>query len=95
MGRKSGRYEEHEFYCLNCGNKGIPIQRRAGQLHGSGHRKSLYCIHCQLEVNHMECRNSFEAEQFKENFIKGVYKDEAENSISYVRNSRLGQVTLG
>ena len=95
MGRKSGSYEEHQFYCLNCGKKGIPIQRRVGHQHGAGHRKTLYCINCQLEVNHIECRNSFEVQEFKENFLKGAYKDEAENSISYVRMSRLGKEPLG
>jgi hypothetical protein len=30
-----------------------------------------------------------EVEEFKENFANGVYKDEAEASISYVRASRV------
>lgn len=80
-------YSEHSFYCLSCGNKGIPLMRKQGFQHEKMHRKKLYCIHCKQEVNHIECKTWDEIEEFKINFQKGVYKDEAENSISHVRNS--------
>ena len=37
------KYEDHSFYCLNCGKKGIPIWRNKGHLHSKNHRKALYC----------------------------------------------------
>ena len=80
-------YENHDFYCMNCGRKGIPLSRRVSLQHGKFHRKKLYCIYCKEEVNHIECRTPEEVEEFKENFENGVYKDEAQDSLSYVRSS--------
>lgn len=80
-------FEEHSFYCMKCGNKGIPIQRKSGFQHSKFHRKKLYCIYCQEEVNHVECKNEEDVEEFLENFKNGVYKDEAERSLDYVRAS--------
>lgn len=80
-------FEEHSFYCMKCGRKGIPIQRKSGFQHSKFHRKKLYCIYCQEEVNHVECKNEEDVEEFLENFKNGVYKDEAERSLDYVRAS--------
>ena len=88
MGR--GTYSEHSFYCINCGNKGIPLMRPQGFKHAGMHRKKLYCIHCRQEVNHVECKTFDEVEEFHTNFENGVYKDEAKESISACGNSRLG-----
>ena len=88
-------FEEHKFYCLNCGQQALPIRRNKGYLHKAFHRKKLYCWHCKEEVNHIEIRNPEEEEEFKKNFINGVYKDEATDSIHFVRSSRIGQELLG
>ena len=80
-----------EFYCTCCGRKGIPIPRKKGSEREAGHLKKLYCIYCKEEVNHIECRTPEEVEEFKENFENGVYKDEAKESLDYVRSSRIGQ----
>lgn len=63
----------HDFYCTCCGNKGIPIFRRSSKQREKLHKKKLYCIHCQKEVNHIECRNIQEVEEFKRNFAEGKY----------------------
>ena len=83
------KYETHDFYCINCGNKGLPIMRKIGRQHASLHRKKLWCPICRLEVNHIECRTHEDVEEFKENFENGVYQNEAEESICYVRSERL------
>lgn len=88
MGKNS--YIEHNFYCIGCGNKGIPLQRSRGHLHEKFHRKKLYCRYCKTEINHIECRTYDEIEEFKSNFLKGVYEDEATASVSYVRDTRVG-----
>lgn len=88
------RYEEHDFYCIKCGKKGIPLARKKGFQHEKMHRKKLYCLFCKEEVNHIECRTFADVEEFKKNFEMGVYKDEAEESISYVRSGRIGEVNL-
>ena len=79
-------YSERSFYCLHCGNRGIPIQRSEGKRKKKFHRKKLYCIHCRCEVNHIECRNDAEIEEFKFNFENGVYVNEAEESMDHCRN---------
>ncbi len=82
-----GAYAEHSFYCIKCGNKGIPLMRKQGFKHEGMHRKKLYCIHCKQEINHIECRTYEEVEEFRLNFENGVYKDEAEESVRYVGTS--------
>lgn len=85
-----GNYAEHSFYCINCGNKGIPLMRKQGFKHGKMHRKKLYCPFCKKEVNHIECKTFEEVEEFKINFENGVYKDEAEESLCHVGTARIG-----
>ena len=84
MGRR-GDMESHSFYCIKCGNRGLDIPRRVSHQYGKFHRKKLYCIYCKQEVNHIECRNPIEIEEFKENFKNGVYKDECEESLAALR----------
>ena len=79
------KFNEHDFYCIKCGHKGIPLSRKQGHQHERFHRKKLFCIYCQQAVNHIECKNDEDVAEFKRNFENGVYKDEAEESVSYVR----------
>lgn len=88
-GNKVNHYEQHSFYCINCGKKGIPVWRDKSHLHAKNHRKVLYCPFCQETVNHVEVTTFEQAERFKEDFEKGVFKDEAAQSISYVRSTRI------
>lgn len=81
---RRGAYAEHSFYCINCGNKGIPLMRKQGFKHESMHRKKLYCPFCKGEVNHVECKTFDEVEEFRINFENGVYKNEAEASLRHV-----------
>ena len=83
------KYEDHSFYCLNCGKKGIPIWRNKGHLHSKNHRKALYCHFCQLTVNHIEVRNFEEAIKFQQDFDKGLFKEEAAESILYCQKEAI------
>ena len=74
-------YETSDFYCIHCGNKGIPIQRQSGRKKEPFHRKKLYCPFCRNTVNHIECKNDFEVDTFKQNFAKGEYLQEAKESV--------------
>ena len=78
-------YDNHTFYCINCGKKGIPIMRKQGHQHKSFHRKKLYCPFCKLEVNHVECKTYADEMEFKEQFEAGVFKEEAAQSIAYIQ----------
>ena len=80
-------YETHNFLCLRCGQAGVPIQRKIGKQHGAFHRKKLYCPWCKVDINHVEVRNQQEKEIFMEGFKNGDYREEAEESISVIRNS--------
>ena len=83
------RYVSHDFYCIRCGKKSIPIPRKAGHLHGKNHLKKLYCPNCRREVNHIECRNDEEVRAFLEDFQNGVYKEIAEKPVVNGRSSRV------
>ena len=82
-------YENHDFYCMNCGRKGIPLSRRVSFQHGKFHRKKLYCIYCKEEVNHIECKTYEEVKIFKDAFEREEFKEEAEESLSYCRKGCL------
>lgn len=72
----------HEFYCVRCGNRGIPIARNEAAQREKGHLKKLYCIHCKEEVNHYECRNEQDVKKFKMKFERGDFKnDSIENNV--------------
>ena len=84
-------YVQNDFYCINCGKKNLPLFRRASHLHEKFHRKRLYCFNCKQEINMVEVKNEEEAAEFLEMFERGEFKDEAEKSLSFVRNTRLGK----
>ena len=77
-------YEQHTFWCIRCGNRGVDLQRKVNHRHGKHHRKKLWCPWCKMEVNHVECRNDWEVEEFKEKFAAGEYKQELKESLNYI-----------
>ena len=91
MSKRKQRVELHDFYCLKCGNKGIGVFRNVGFQRERFHRKRLYCPFCKEEVNHIECKTYEEVQTFKDAFERGEFKDEAEESISYLRSFWLRQ----
>ena len=86
MSKRKQRVELHDFYCLKCGNKGIGVFRNMGFQRERFHRKRLYCPFCKEEVNHNECKTYEEVQIFKDAFERGEFKDEAEESVSYLRS---------
>lgn len=80
--------EVHRFFCLKCGKEGIPLSRKMYHMKGSGHRKKLYCPWCKETLNHYECLSEKDVQEFKIKFAEGAFKDEAEESVSYVRSTR-------
>ena len=81
MARRTKHFETHDFYCMNCGNKAIPIMRNNGFDHAKHHRKKLYCPFCKHEVNHIEVKNLEDKEWFLEQFKKGMFKEEVRASL--------------
>ena len=76
-----GNSEEHSFWCINCGKRGIPLSRTTGRQRERFHRKKLYCPNCKVTVNHIECKNSIEIEQFQEEYQAGNFQEEAKESV--------------
>lgn len=66
-----------DFYCTKCGHKGIPIARNKGQQREPGHLKTLYCLFCGEEVNHVEVKpfGKYTYEDFLEEFTLGRFVD--------------------
>ena len=83
MGKNN--FIEADFYCINCGNKTLPLQRHRGHLHGKFHRKKLYCIYCKEEINCVECKTEKEVETFKICFNNGDFINEAKESLICIR----------
>ena len=52
----NNKYEFNEFYCVLCGNRGIPIVRKRNAAREAGHLKKLFCLTCGKETNHVECK---------------------------------------
>ena len=73
--------EKHRFFCINCGHEGLPVYRSLAKQRGKMHRKKLYCFHCGQMINMVECYDDIDVENFKEDFERGVYQDEAKESI--------------
>ena len=82
-------YIESSFYCMKCGQKGLPIQRRKSLQREKMHRKKLYCIYCKEEINHIECKTQEDVNEFIINFKNGAYINEAEESLAHVRSTSL------
>ena len=86
---KGNRFDMSSFYCPRCGKKAMDLPRPRSLTRQAFHRKKLYCIYCKTEVNHIEIKNHFDAEKFKEEFERGVYIDEAKESLVACGHSRL------
>lgn len=57
-----------EMWCTHCGNRGISIPRKDNKQREPGHLKSIYCIYCNKEQNHVEIRpfcSDYNYEDFK------------------------------
>lgn len=61
---------DEEFYCTQCGSRGIPIPRRKGAEREAGHLKKLFCLNCGKETNHTECKpfSKYNYDDFKIEF---------------------------
>ena len=64
-----------EFYCVECGRRGIPIARKVGKQREAGHLKKLYCLYCLKETNHCEIRpfGTYTKEDFEEEYFLGRF----------------------
>lgn len=66
-----------DFYCIECGSKGIPIMRKGGQYREAGHLKKIFCLKCQQETNHAEVKQNskYDFDTFTLEFQNGNFKN--------------------
>lgn len=67
-----------DFYCTQCGLKGVPILRTAGREREPGHLKKLFCLNCQKECNMVEIkpRGKYDLDDFLIEFNYGNFDKE-------------------
>ena len=72
-------------YCTKCGNKGIPIARKKGAEREAGHLKKLFCLHCNQERNHVECKpfSHYDYEDFKLEMSYGNFDENGLRKMTY------------
>ena len=65
-----------DFYCTECGHRGIPLPRDKSKIREGGHLKKLYCMYCQKQVNHVEIRpfGKYTYEDFIREFNSGKFE---------------------
>ncbi|MBR3673979.1 MAG: hypothetical protein IKN65_06850 [Clostridia bacterium] len=66
-----------DFYCTQCGLKGVPILRTAGREREPGHLKKLFCLNCQKECNMVEIkpRGKYTLDDFLLEFEHGNFDE--------------------
>jgi len=47
---------DNEFYCTQCGKRGLGIVRQVGKERAAGHLKKLWCPYCNKENNFVEIK---------------------------------------
>lgn len=64
-----------DFYCTQCGERGIEIPRKVNKQKEPGHLKKIYCLKCKKETNHVEIKQigKYTLEDFKEEFNLGRF----------------------
>ena len=76
---------ESDFYCTQCGNRGIPVQRKKGQEREAGHLKKLYCLRCKETVNHVEVKSytKYDYDDFKTEYEYGNFNEDGQRKRTY------------
>ena len=73
-----------DFYCVICGNKGIPVIRHGAQRE-KGHLKKLFCLCCNKETNHAEIRHfgGYTLENFYQEYNHKNFDENGNRKLSY------------
>ena len=86
-----------QFYCTQCGKRGLDLPRKKGQGREAGHLKKLWCPCCNKEVNFCEIKpfTKYTYEDFKVEFEYNNFNEEGLRIRSYgelkemIRNGEL------
>ena len=74
-----------EFFCTQCGNRGLPVWRKAGKERESGHLKKMFCLTCNKEQNFCEVKpfTHYTEEDFRFEFEHGNFSPEGLRILTY------------
>ena len=77
-----------DFYCTQCGSKGLPVVRTGRKTREPGHLKKLFCLQCGVQTNHVEVRpfGQYDYEDFQIEFIHGNFNKEGQRKDPYWRH---------
>ena len=83
MGIMGKRVVDHEFYCVHCGRKAVPICR-TGQMREAGHLEKQFCFFCGSATNHVECvpDSRYSKEVFIQEYNDGNFSSEGQRILS-------------
>ena len=83
MGNSRKIVTDHDFYCTQCGQKGLPVCRN-GRMRETGHLKKLFCLNCGCETNHAECISGtkYDREIFVQEFNDGNFNSDGVRILS-------------
>ena len=73
------RYKNNEFYCTQCGSRGLNVWRKRGAEREPGHLKKLFCFKCGKETNHVEIKEfaqKYSYNDFVNEFEYGNFNEE-------------------
>jgi len=83
------RQSQSRFFCISCGQEGMPIWRKVSKQHKAGHMKGLYCIRCRMVINHYEAKTDDDVRRFRERFEAGEFKEAAAESVEFAKREGL------
>ena len=83
---RNTKTEEHDVYCMKCGEKIYSLPRKVSHKYQKHHYKKLWCWKCHEELNAVECRSDKEVQEFKEKWQAGEYKEEVTKTLEFFNN---------
>lgn len=83
MGKKAA---DHEFYCVHCGRKALPICR-TGKMREAGHLEKQFCFFCGSATNHAECipGSGYDKDEFFREYNDGNFSAEGQRIIPFLK----------
>lgn len=83
---KQNNFLASDFYCTQCGSKGLIVWRQRGKEREAGHLKKLFCPSCGEEENCVEIKqnnSSYTFSDFIAEFEYGNFDKDGNRKMSY------------
>lgn len=77
--KRPAKVSMSDFYCTECGKRGLSCMRADSRKRKAGHLKKLWCPYCNKETNHVEVRadksSAYTVADFYEEYNLGRFVD--------------------